>query len=160
MQYTASQRPFWLVELPDDHSARQLASRSISLRCVIEHWSSATSFAAFHSATRQFIANNSAYVADLCRAEHSFKINVESFNRHLSQPEKIQKIESIGYLPASGKVDLRNPDVCWMYCEYYGTDALTAPAEPYDVIFGKWVRIGCYITFNIVFKIFHCYKCD
>lgn len=135
-------RPFWLVELPNEHSARLLASRSISLRCIIEHWSHGTTYAAFHSATLKYITENQAYVEGLCSPNNSFKITVETFNRHLSQPEKIEKIESIGYLPARGKVDLRNPDICWFYFEYYGSDAQRTPNEPYDVIFGKWVRVG------------------
>lgn len=81
-------------------------------------------------------------MASLCDPLNSFKITVETFNRHFTQKEKVDKIETIDYLPCRGVVNLRNPDVCWYYIEYYGLDPIDIPEEPIHTIFGKWLSDG------------------
>lgn len=40
-----------------------------------------------------------------------------------------------------GDCDLKKPDIEWWYIEYYGLDTVIAPEQPFDIMFGKWVRI-------------------
>lgn len=98
------QQPFWLVELHNDESAVLLASRSITLRCVLELWSHSTQLSQFHEETRRYINDNPSYVANLCDSSKSFKIIVDTYNRRFSQSEKVDKIETFGYLPCKGIV--------------------------------------------------------
>lgn len=140
---TLEHQPYWLVELPDDTAAKRLAERSISLRCVLELWSHAlASNDAFHRDTAAYLATNAAYVSDLCAERNSFRITVDTFNRHLTQAEKVERIETLDYLPVLGPVDLRTPDVHWYYIEYYGRDPLYVPELPAAQIFGRWLADG------------------
>jgi hypothetical protein len=81
------------------------------------------------------------------RPDLSFKIEVETFCRHFTQKEKIDKVESFSYLPVKGPVRLKDPDVCLQYIEYYGVRANDPPKLPYDVFFGRWVSY--YINWHI-----------
>lgn len=69
----------------------------------------------------------------------SFKITVETYNKHFTQKEKVDKIETMSYLPVNDNVKLKNPDVEWYYIEYYGLDPVNVPEQPDDVLYGKWV---------------------
>lgn len=64
---------------------------------------------------------------------------METYNKHITQKEKVDRIETFGYLPIKGEVNLKNPDVNWWYIEYYGLDNMSVPEEPMDIVFGKWV---------------------
>lgn len=136
--------------MPNDAAAIRLAGRSISLRCILEQWSHSQQLSEFHATNQNYIASNANYVADLCSSEKSFRITVETFNRHFSQTEKVEKIETFGYLPATGTVNLKTPQVHWYYIEYYGTDPLNIPEQPLDMIFGRWVRMRMDVQFKIV----------
>lgn len=74
--------------------------------------------------------------------DRSFKVTVETYNKHLKQNEKIKKIETMDYLPVKGNANLKNPDVEWYYIEYYGPDVTIAPDQPYDILFGRWITDG------------------
>lgn len=139
---SVERQPYWLVELPDDAAAKRLAARSISLRCVVELWSHGYCADTFHSATRAFLEKNANHVADLCALRNSFRITVDTFNRRLTQQEKIDRIETLDYLPVLGPVDLRTPDVHWYYIEYYGRDTLRVPEQPLAHLFGRWLADG------------------
>lgn len=64
---------------------------------------------------------------------------METYNKHITQKEKVDRIETFGYLPIKGDVNLKNPEVNWWYIEYYGLDNMNVPEEPMDIVFGKWV---------------------
>lgn len=77
----------------------------------------------------------------------SFKVIIETFNKHFSQREKVEKIETVSYLPVQSNVNLKNPDVTWYYIEFYGLDPTNVPEQPDDILFGKWVSILKFIIF-------------
>lgn len=157
-------KPYWIVEFQSEETIHKIASRSITLKNCIEIWSRAKTIAQLHKNMRQSLHNetedwitatleknlkSSEY--DIC-PKHliskyfpegcSFKINVETFCKHFSMPEKIRKIEEFSYLPLLGPVQLQKPDVEMMYLEFYGTDPNNIPDEPYDVFFGRWITEG------------------
>ncbi|CAD7083729.1 unnamed protein product [Hermetia illucens] len=136
------EQPFWIVELPDENSARIIASRSISLRCIIHLWSHASSVTNLHENTRNYIKENFNDVNHFFSPDKSFKITVETYNKHFSQKEKIEKIETFDYLPFRGEVELKTPDVEWWYIEYYGLNPRDVPPQPFDVLFGRWIVDG------------------
>lgn len=74
--------------------------------------------------------------------DQSFRLTVETFNKHITQKEKIDKIETINYLPVTGQVNLKNPDVSFWYIEYYGLDTVNIPEHPEDILFGRWIADG------------------
>lgn len=129
--------------MPGDEFAIQLASRSVAIKYVLEQWSSCTSLEAFHKELKCFLVNNSdnSIVQQCFDRSKSFRLTVESYNKHFLQKEKIDKIESLDYIPVEGDVSLKNPDVEWYYIEFYGMDPTNVPAQPDHIIFGKWVNL-------------------
>lgn len=41
---------------------------------------------------------------------------------------------------------LKDPDVCLMYIEYYGTNPNNPPEKPYSVFFGRWVSKDFFVV--------------
>lgn len=136
------EQPFWIVELPCDESARKIASRSISIRCILELWSHSKTVPLLHENVKQYLVKNDELVKPLFTEDQSFKITVETYNKHFTHQEKVDKIEYFDYLPIQGSVNLKTPDTQWWYIEYYGLSPLNIPDEPEDVIFGKWIADG------------------
>lgn len=131
-------KPYWLIYLQDEQSAKQLASRSVSLRCILELWSCSDNFDLFHTNLQQ-------YCNDYEKPEifdQTFRIIVETYNRHFTQSEKVEKIETLPYLPVRGNCNLKKPQVIWWYIEYYGLDPNDVPAQPDAIIFGRWIADG------------------
>ncbi|XP_031619867.1 tRNA (guanine(10)-N2)-methyltransferase homolog [Contarinia nasturtii] len=136
------EQPFQTIDLPSIECARQLVSRSVSIRCILEHWSSASNYESFHKDLRDFVAKNKedANFQQLCKS--SFRITVETYSKTIQHKMKVDKIETLDYLPFEGDVKLKNPDFECCYIEFYGLDPNNAPAEPYNIYFGKWVADG------------------
>lgn len=135
------QKPFLFIELLSDEHASLLVSRSVSIRCVLEHWANAASYQLFHSQLQEYIAANreSAKFQQLQSA--SFRITVETFNKHIQQKQKIEKIETLTYLPFNGDVALKSFEVEYYYIEFYGLDPNNVPELPDHILFGKRVCI-------------------
>lgn len=117
-----------------------MASRSIALRGICELWSHGHSFEEFHQNLKCHLESNAKELQHYFMKDKTFKISVEMYNKHLKQVEKIQKIESLHYLPIEGNADLRNPKVKWWYIEFWGLDPLKVPASPENILFGRWVN--------------------
>lgn len=131
------QNPYWLIYLKNVESAKQLASRSVSLRCILELWSYSDKFDEFHK-------NLKLYCNDYENQEifdKTFRIIVETYNRHFTQSEKVDKIESLTYLPVRGNCNLKKPEIIWWYIEYYGLDPNNVFEQP-NVIFGRYIADG------------------
>lgn len=143
------QKPFLFIELLSNEHASLLVSRSLSIRCVMEHWANATSYHLFHSQLQEYIAAN----RDSANFQHlqsaSFRITVETFNKHIQQKQKIEKIETLSYLPFNGDVALKNFDFEYYYVEFYGLDPNNVPEQPNHILFGKWV---CMQNMSILFS--------
>ncbi|KAK0182509.1 hypothetical protein PV327_000645 [Microctonus hyperodae] len=132
-------QPYWIVESNCESIVKKIASRSISLRFCIELWTYANDFTTFHNSLKvlpktRFEPYNSK--------DRSFKINVETFCKHLTQKEKIDRIETFSYLPLEGSVKLKNPDTTLYYIEYYGIEPNNIPYNPKTLFFGRWISNG------------------
>ncbi|EAT44751.1 AAEL003922-PA [Aedes aegypti] len=136
------ENPFWIVELNGDEAARKLASRSMSLRCIFELWTHSNQLSTFHEQLKGYIQSNRTALSPLFSKDRSFKVTVETYNKHFTQPEKVAKIETLQYLPVEGPVNLKSPDVHFWYIEFWGLDPMDIPEQPSDVLFGKWVVDG------------------
>lgn len=138
------QKPFCFIDLPNDDFAKQLASRSVSIRCILELWSSATNYTDFHQTLRSYIDTHlkDESFAKQFHRDVTFRVTVETYNKHISLKEKVEKIETIAYLPVEGDANLKCPDVEWYYIEFYGLEAMCVPEEPHNILFGKWLADG------------------
>lgn len=141
-------KPFFIIELPNDELALKLAARCASIRSVIEHWANASSCDLFHSQLKEYIASHQddPHLVELYKA--SFRITVETFNKRIQQKEKIDKIETMAYLPFDGDINLKNPDFECFYLEYYEHNPMNLPIQPEHYYFGKWVSAMKYKTFS------------
>lgn len=110
------QKPFWIVELPSEDCLRRIASRSVLIKNCIELWSRARSKTQLHKNLQNSLQNTSeAWIVQdsidgtsnlhLCPkslietcSSKSFKVHVETFCKHFTSREKIEKIEVINYL--------------------------------------------------------------
>lgn len=130
----ATEKPYWILQDVTENDLRKIASRSVSLRYIFEVWSSGKNYATFHENLKKF----GPTLDEQCR-ESSFKVTVETYNKHFKHEEKISKIDSMNYLPLNGKIDLKNPDNDFIYFEFWGLDPQNVPDEPEEIVFGRWV---------------------
>lgn len=85
------QEPYWLVEFRSEGDAKLLASRSVSLRNCVELWGHDKSLDLLHTSLRAKCQSFAPYFDPL----GSFKIEVETFGKHFTQNEKVQKLEVV-----------------------------------------------------------------
>lgn len=106
-------KPYWVVELPSEECVKKIASRSVLLKNCIELWGRAKSEARLHENLQSALNNvTGSWIgidedsdgsdinicpSDLLKAcsdgEKSFKIEVETFCKHFTMKEKVDKIE-------------------------------------------------------------------
>lgn len=106
---------YWIVELPSEECARQLSSRSMSLRWCIELWGRSKTQGLLHLNMKESLTNTTdswhstfpndseeSKTTNACprkimepyfTKDKSFKITVETFCKHFTLPEKVKKIE-------------------------------------------------------------------
>lgn len=128
------------MEFPDESAARKLASRSVSIRSISELWGFGTTRPAFHSDLKRNLATmtGSPYFEE----SRDFKIIVETYNKHFLHKKKVDKIETMDYLPFTAPVNLKTPQERYMYFEYYGMDPNNVPDEPEAILFGRLISNG------------------
>ncbi|XP_011303591.1 tRNA (guanine(10)-N2)-methyltransferase homolog [Fopius arisanus] len=135
----SNDKPYWIVECSEEATIQTIASRSVSLRYCIELYVRERDFSSVHSALRQIPRERWSKYA---RQDKTFRIVVETFCKHISQSEKIEKIESFNYLQIEGQVRLNNPDVSFYYMEYYGMKPDINTENPEELFFGRLVATG------------------
>lgn len=128
------------------------------MRTCVELWGEANCVEDLHSKLKIYSTSSTD---QYFQQDKTFKIEVETFSKHITQKEKIAKLEvsnklihhiiffnylhnlskTFSYLPLKGRVRLKDPDVCFHYIEYYGSMPNKPPLEPYRVFFGRWVNI-------------------
>ncbi|KAE8744251.1 hypothetical protein FOCC_FOCC009171 [Frankliniella occidentalis] len=134
-----SDHPFWIVQMQSDECVKKLASRSISLRGVIDLWAHSDCIEDLHKQLKKL---DHDFYKPYFQPHLSFKVEVETFSNHLSMAERVEKIESFSYLPLAGPVNLKNPDVKLWFMEYYGLEPNNIPDKPYLYYFGRWMIDG------------------
>jgi len=87
-------QPYWIVDFPDENIVYQIASRAVSLRFCLELWAQGKQNKDLHHSLRAYSIENSDIIAE---DRKSFKIVVETFCKHFSQHEKVNKIEVSKY---------------------------------------------------------------
>lgn len=74
--------------MQNEEDVKKLASRSVSIRSIIELWSAAKCTQSLHNSLKSYPLNLSYFAP-----EKSFKIEVETYGKRFSQKEKVDKIE-------------------------------------------------------------------
>ena len=130
--------PWVILDLPNLDQAKTLCSRSISTKFCAQLWTEAFNFDAFHTNIKQYCDKQKLAFG----LEVSFKMQIETFMKRLTMPERLAKIETYDYLPVKGPVKLDNPNVTFMAFEFYGFDHNNLPDEPLQLFFGQFVAEG------------------
>ncbi|CAL7945845.1 unnamed protein product [Xylocopa violacea] len=131
--------PYWIVNLPSESIAHDISSRAVCVRFCIELWANSKEIEDLHNKLKAYPITE---IKKYSGPQKSFKVIVETFCKHFSQREKVNKIESFSYLPLEGPVRLNNPDTTLCYIEFYGLNPNDIPEEPYELFFGRWITSG------------------
>merc|ERR1719483_1405651 len=62
--------------------------------------------------------------------------------KKISAKDKLDKVESLDYIPVTGPVNLANPDLTISYMEYFGSDHNDLSDFPVKVMIGRKVGDG------------------
>lgn len=78
-----------MVEFPSESELKTLASRSVSLRSCQELWADAKDMSSLHEILKNYPTDLSQYFHET----KTFKIEVETFCKHVTQRQKVERIE-------------------------------------------------------------------
>eukprot|EP00092_Neocalanus_flemingeri_P091898 GFUD01116592.1.p1 GENE.GFUD01116592.1~~GFUD01116592.1.p1 ORF type:complete len:464 (-),score=155.06 GFUD01116592.1:133-1524(-) len=137
--FRSSEHPWVILDMASEQEAVKIISRSISVKYCLHLWADGNSYQEFHSNLKKFPFQEQAkWLAE----DISFKVHVESFNKKVSGAERLEKIESLSYIPLQGPVSLSSPQVTFSYFEFHGFDHNNPPEEPLKIMFGRLVGEG------------------
>ncbi|KAI8811500.1 S-adenosyl-L-methionine-dependent methyltransferase [Cladochytrium replicatum] len=111
--------PFVVIELPTVEDAKNLVRRSILVKSISEFWCTENTTDDLLSTVRSLTDKHQPYV------NSSFKFHVEAYGRTLQTKDQVARINRFSFLPFSGPVDLKNPDVILTLFEDYGIEWLS-----------------------------------
>nr|XP_003215629.1 PREDICTED: tRNA (guanine(10)-N2)-methyltransferase homolog [Anolis carolinensis] len=131
--------PFWILSLPSEDIAKGLMKRTVCAKSIFELWGHGKSTDELYSSLKNYPLEN---MAPYLQSNLTYKIKVHAFNKTLTQEEKIQRIDSLEFLPFEGKVNLKKPDNIFWLLEDYGMDPNNIPEHPIDLYFGRWIANG------------------
>lgn len=106
---------------------------------MFEYWANATTYDLFHRQMKEYLSANADSAPFKQILKESFRITVETYNKKIQHKDKVDKIETLAYLPFQGEVNLKKPDFECYYIEFYGLDPNNVPEQPNQILFGKWV---------------------
>ena len=132
--------PWVIIELDSISDAKLICSRSISTKFCAELWTQSEKRDILHENVAKYFEDNNLDFGP----EISFKLQVESFMKKLSNEDKLERIESFDYMTTcvKGPVKLKEPDVIFVTFEFYGFDHNNLPDEPLHLFFGQMVADG------------------
>ncbi|ETE65965.1 tRNA guanosine-2'-O-methyltransferase TRM11-like protein, partial [Ophiophagus hannah] len=128
--------PFWILDLPSEEIARRLMKRTVCAKSIFELWGHGKSVEELHSSLKNYPVEK---MAPYLQSNFTYKIIVHAFNKTLTQPEKIQRID---FLPFKGRVDLNNPDHTFWFLEDHGIYLGNSTEQPISLYFGRWIANG------------------
>lgn len=137
--HKSEQTPWVVLDLKTEEHANLILSRSVMVKFCCQLWTEGNSLEDFHNNLKQFPFSDHS---PLFVKEISFKIEVESYMKKISAKDKLDKVESLDYIPVTGPVNLANPDLTISYMEYFGSDHNDLPDFPVKVMIGRKVGDG------------------
>nr|XP_033792994.1 tRNA (guanine(10)-N2)-methyltransferase homolog isoform X3 [Geotrypetes seraphini] len=133
------QSPFWILNIPAENMARGLMERTVCAKSIFELWGEGKSHEDLHKSLKSYPVEK---MVPFLQSDSTYKINIQAFNKTLSQKEKIERIDALEYLPFHGKVNLKEAQHVFYILEYYGMDPKNIPEKPLNVYFGRWIADG------------------
>ncbi|XP_006626081.1 tRNA (guanine(10)-N2)-methyltransferase homolog isoform X1 [Lepisosteus oculatus] len=131
--------PFWVLSNVSEEDVRNVMKRTVCAKSVFELWGHGRTHQELQLSLKNYPTEN---MVPYLKSDSTYKINVYTFNKTVLHQERIQKIDTLEFLPFSGKVNLKNPDHVFCLLENYGSDPNRIPEDPFYVYFGRWIADG------------------
>lgn len=127
--------PFWYVELPDERTARAIASRALLVKAILEAWGSAPDEGGLRDAVAAYDeSRKTPYLAP----GTTFKVEVEDFGVRRGSKDILKRVGDLG-LPFLGKADLKNPEHLFWSVVSDTKETPSLPQTPRHCFFGRVV---------------------
>ncbi|XP_022795236.1 tRNA (guanine(10)-N2)-methyltransferase homolog isoform X1 [Stylophora pistillata] len=133
------ENPYLEICLPNKDCAKNLLSRTVSIKSVYELWGQGENLTALKDNILQYPPDK---MNTFTSSDKSFKISIESFNKKLSISQQREFIDQFQFLPFQGCVNLTAPDNLFALLLDYGDDPNEAPPIPQRLFFGRLVGHG------------------
>ncbi|NXS49092.1 TRM11 methyltransferase, partial [Balaeniceps rex] len=131
--------PFWILSIPSEEMARGLMKRTVCAKSVFELWGHGRSAGELYASLKNYPMDK---MLPYLQSDSTYKVHIHTFNKTLTQAQKIKKIDALEFLPFKGKVNLKNPEHIFWILEDYGMDPNNVPEEPFHLYFGRWIADG------------------
>ncbi|XP_019375860.1 PREDICTED: tRNA (guanine(10)-N2)-methyltransferase homolog [Gavialis gangeticus] len=131
--------PFWILDIPSEETTRKLMKRTVCAKSIFELWGHGKSAEELYTSLKNYPAER---MLPYLQSNSTYKIGIHTFNKTLTQVEKIRKINALEFLPFGGKVNLKNPEHVFWILEDYGMDPNNVPEDPLHLYFGRWIADG------------------
>ncbi|KAG7660515.1 uncharacterized protein J8A68_005934 [[Candida] subhashii] len=138
--------PFMIVQLENDDQAKKILERSILARGIYELWGHGTTYEELHNDVKE----KSPDKFEIYKHK-TFKFNFEGFMGSRSRNERVQIIESFGYLAFKGSIDLKNPQEIYTVLEEYKVSGMEKADTPLNIWFGRQIQLSARMN-NILDK--------
>ncbi|XP_061063241.1 tRNA (guanine(10)-N2)-methyltransferase homolog isoform X3 [Eubalaena glacialis] len=143
-QFTSSQEtygksPFWILSIPSEDIARNLMKRTVCAKSIFELWGHGKSPEELYSSLKNYPVEK---MVPFLHSDSTYKIKIHTFNKTLTQEEKVKRIDALEFLPFEGKVNLKKPQHIFSILEDYGLDPNCIPENPHNIYFGRWIADG------------------
>ncbi|XP_063773357.1 tRNA (guanine(10)-N2)-methyltransferase homolog isoform X1 [Pseudophryne corroboree] len=131
--------PFCVLSIPCEQVARKIMKRTVCAKSLFELWGHGRSLTDLQQSIQDYPLDK---MDPYLQPNSTYKINIHSFNKALTQTEKLVKIDAMEFLPFKGRVSLQNAEHIFYVLEDYGPDPNSAPKEPLQIYFGRWIADG------------------
>ncbi|XP_068933562.1 tRNA (guanine(10)-N2)-methyltransferase homolog isoform X3 [Petaurus breviceps papuanus] len=131
--------PFWILSIPSEDIARNLMKRTVCAKSIFELWGHGKSSEELYNSLKSYPMEK---MAPFLHSDTTYKIKIHTFNKTLTQEEKIKRIDALEFLPFKGKVNLKDPQHVFSILEDYGLDPNHIPEKPLNIYFGRWIADG------------------
>ncbi|KAL9864860.1 tRNA (guanine(10)-N(2))-methyltransferase TRMT11 isoform 2-T2 [Geothlypis trichas] len=131
--------PFWILNIPSEEMARGLMKRTVCAKSIFELWGHGKSAGELYASLKNYPTDK---MLPYLQSDSTYKVHIHTFNKTLTQAQKIKKIDALEFLPFKGKVNLKNPEHVFWILEDYGMNPNDVPEEPIHLYFGRWIADG------------------
>ncbi|XP_075718453.1 tRNA (guanine(10)-N(2))-methyltransferase TRMT11 isoform X4 [Rhinoderma darwinii] len=131
--------PFCVLNIPCEDLARKIMHRTVCAKSLFELWGHGKCLNELKQSIQSYPLEK---MVPYLQPMSTYKICIHSFNKALTQNEKIVKIDAMEFMPFNGKVSLQNAEHIFYLLEDYGSDPNTAPKDPLQIYFGRWIADG------------------
>ncbi|XP_027972842.1 tRNA (guanine(10)-N2)-methyltransferase homolog isoform X5 [Eumetopias jubatus] len=138
-QETYGKSPFWILSIPSEDIARNLMKRTVCAKSIFELWGHGKSPEELYNSLKNYPVEK---MVPFLHSDSTYKIKIHTFNKTLTQEEKVKRIDALAFLPFEGKVNLKKPQHIFSILEDYGLDPNCIPENPHNIYFGRWIADG------------------